>query len=64
MKNMKNAAVVSKTSYAYVIIETIVVKNISQIQHTRHRSTTNFLGLLVAGLCLHLATQKTIAQSL
>ena len=34
------------------IIETIVdqLKNISQIEHTRHRSTTNFLVNLVAGL--------------
>ena len=34
------------------IIETIVdrLKNISQIEHTRHRSATNFLVNLVAGL--------------
>ncbi len=35
-----------------VIIETIVdqLKNVSQIEHTRHRSSTNFLVNLIAGL--------------
>lgn len=34
------------------IIETVIdqLKNISQIEHTRHRSFANFLGNLVAGL--------------
>ena len=34
------------------IIETIVdqLKNVSQIEHTRHRSSTNFLVNLIAGL--------------
>ena len=34
------------------VIETIVdqLKNISQIEHTRHRSTTNFVVTPVAGL--------------
>ncbi len=34
------------------IIETIVdqLKNISQIEHTRHRSSANFLVNLIAGL--------------
>jgi len=34
------------------VFETIVdqLKNISQIEHTRHRSTTNFIANLIAGL--------------
>ena len=34
------------------IIETIIdqLKNVSQIEHSRHRSTTNFLVNLIAGL--------------
>ena len=34
------------------VIETIVdqLKNISQIEHTRHRSPTNFIVNLIAGL--------------
>ena len=34
------------------VIETIVdqLKNISQIEHSRHRSTTNFIVNLIAGL--------------
>ena len=54
-KNMKNQLVVLEDKLLTrkrFIIETIVdqLKNISQIQHTRHRSTTNFLVNLVAGL--------------
>ena len=54
-KNMKNRLVVLEDKLLTrkrFIIETIVdqLKNISQIQHTRHRSTTNFLVNLVAGL--------------
>lgn len=35
-----------------VIVETIIdqLKNISQIEHSRHRSSTNFLVNLVCGL--------------
>ena len=54
-KNMKNQLVVLEDKLLTrkrFIIETIVaqLKNISQIEHTRHRSTTNFLVNLVAGL--------------
>ena len=54
-KNMKNRLVVLEDKLLTrkrFIIETIVdqLKNISQIEHTRHRSTTNFLVNLVAGL--------------
>ena len=69
-KNMKNQLVVLEDKLLTrkrFIIETIVdqLKNISQIQHTRHRSTTNFLVNLVAGLIAYTwPTQKTIAQSL
>ncbi len=47
-----------------VIIETIndQLKNISQIDHTRHRSTTNFLVNLVAGLIAY--THQTKKPSL
>ncbi len=54
-KNMQNRLVVLEDKLLTrkrFIIETIVdqLKNISQIEHTRHRSTTNFLVNLVAGL--------------
>ncbi len=54
-KSMKNRLVALEDKLLTrkrFIIETIVdqLKNISQIQHTRHRSTTNFLVNLVAGL--------------
>ena len=54
-KNMQNRLVVLKDKLLTrkrFIIETIVdqLKNISQIEHTRHRSTTNFLVNLIAGL--------------
>ena len=54
-KNMKNQLVVLEDKLLTrkrFIIETIVdqLKNISQIQHTRHRSPTNFLVNLIAGL--------------
>ncbi len=54
-KNMKNQLVVLEDKLLTrkrFIIETIVdqLKNISQIQHTRHRSPTNYLVNLIAGL--------------
>ena len=54
-KNMKNRLVVLQDKLLTrkrFIIGTIVDqrKNISRIEHTRHRSTTNFLVNLVAGL--------------
>ncbi len=54
-KNMQNRLVVLEDKLLMrkrFIIETIVdqLKNISQIEHTRHRSTTNFLVNLIAGL--------------
>ena len=54
-KNMQNRFVVLQDKLLTrkrFIIETIVdqLKNISHIEHTRHRSTTNFLVNLVAGL--------------
>ena len=54
-KNMQNRLVVLEDKLLTrkrFIIETIVdqLKNISQIEHTRHRSTTNFLVNLIAGL--------------
>ena len=54
-KNMKNRLVVLEDKLLTrkrFIIKTIVdqLKNISQIEHTRHRSRTNFLVNLVAGL--------------
>ena len=56
-KNMINQLVVLKDkslTRKRFIIETIVdqLKNISQIQHTRHRSPTNYLVNLIAGLML------------
>ena len=46
------------------ILETIVdqLKNISQIEHTRHRSLFNFMGNLMAGLIAH--TWRPIKPSL
>ena len=54
-KNMQNQLVVLEDKLLTrkrFIIETIVdqLKNISQIEYTRHRSTTNFLVNLIAGL--------------
>ena len=54
-KNMQNRLVVLEDKLLTrkrFVIETIVdqLKNISQIEHTRHRSTTNFVVTLIAGL--------------
>ena len=54
-KNMQNQLVVLEDKLLTrkrFVIETIVdqLKNISQIEHTRHRSTTNFIVNLIAGL--------------
>ena len=54
-KNMQNRLVVLEgklRTRKRFVIETIVdqLKNISQIEHTRHRSTTNFIVTPVAGL--------------
>ena len=54
-KNMQNRLVVLEDKLLTrkrFVIETIVdqLKNISQIEHTRHRSTTNFIVNLIAGL--------------
>ena len=54
-KNMQNRLVLLQDKLLIrkrFIIETIVdqLKNISQIEHSRHRSTTNFLVNLIAGL--------------
>ena len=54
-KNMQNKLVVLEDKLLTrkrFVIETIVnqLKNISQIQHARHRSTTNFIVNLIAGL--------------
>ena len=69
-KNMRNRLVVLEDKLLVrkrSIIETIndQLKNISQIMHTRHRSTFNFAVNLICGSgCLHLAGQKTIHPSL
>lgn len=46
------------------LIETVndQLKNISQIEHTRHRSPHNFLINLLAGIALWSTTQKTIPK--
>ena len=54
-KNMRNQLVVLEDKLLTrkrFVIETIIdqLKNISQIEHTRHRSTTNFIVNLIAGL--------------
>ena len=54
-KNMQNRLVVLEDKLLTrkrSVIGTIVdqLKNISQIEHTRHRSTTNFIVNLIAGL--------------
>ena len=54
-KNMKNRLVVlddKLLTRKRAVIETIIdqLKNISQILHTRHRSTINFAVNLIAGL--------------
>ena len=69
-KNMQNQLVVLEDKLLTrkrSVIETIVdqLKNISQIEHTRHRSTTNFIVNLIAGSgCLHLASQEAFSPSL
>ena len=42
------------------IIETIIdqLKNIGQIEHSRHRSVTNFMTKLLAGLCAYSFSPK------
>ena len=62
-KNMKNRLVVlddKLLTRKRAVIETIIdqLKNISQILHTRHRSTD------CRSDCLYLASQKTISPSL
>ena len=54
-KNMQNRLVVLEDKLLtrrHIVIGTIVgqLKNISQIEHTSHRSTTNFIVNLIAGL--------------
>ena len=54
-KNMQNQLLVLEDkllTHKCFVIETIVdqLKNISQIEHSRHRSTTNFVVNLIAGL--------------
>ena len=54
-KNMQNQLLVLEDKLLTrkrFVIETIVdqLKNVSQIEHTRHRSTTNFIVNLIAGL--------------
>ena len=54
-KNMRNRLVPLQDKLLIrkrFIIETIIdqLKNVSQIEHSRHRSTTNFLVNLIAGL--------------
>jgi hypothetical protein len=55
-KKMKNSLPVSSQNAFFLrkrcIVETIIdqLKNISQIEHTRHRSLTNFLVNLIYGL--------------
>ena len=54
-KNMQNRLVLLQDKLLIrkrFIIETIIdqLKNVSQIEHSRHRSTTNFLVNLIAGL--------------
>ena len=54
-KNMQNRLVVLEDKLLKrkrFVIETIVdqLKNTSQIEHTRHRSPTNFIVNLIAGL--------------
>ena len=63
-KNQKNVAVVSAEDKILLrkraIIETVIdqLKNISQIEHTRHRSLWNFLVNLVAGLVAYSWREK------
>ncbi len=68
-KNMQNRLVLlqDKLPRKRFIIETIVdqLKNISQIQHTRHRSGANFLVNLIAGLIAYTwQPKKTVPSSL
>ncbi len=57
-KNMQNRLVLFQDKLLIrkrFIIETIVdqLKNVSQIEHARHRSATNFLVNLIAGLIVY-----------
>ena len=68
-KNMKNRLVVlddKLLTRKRAVIETIIdqLKNISQILHTRHRSTINFAVNLIAGLIAYTWQAKTISPSL
>ena len=69
-KNMKNRLVVlddKLLTRKRAVIETIIdqLKNISQILHTRHRSTINFAVNLIAGLIAYTwQAKKTISPSL
>ena len=47
------------------VIETIVdrLKNVSQIEHARHRSPTNYLINLIAGLIAHTWQPRTVSTS-
>lgn len=68
-KNQKNAAPLSAEDKILLrkraIIETVIdqLKNISQIEHTRHRSFWNFLVNLVAGLIAYSWREKKPALS-
>ena len=62
-KNMKNKLVNLYDKLMLrkrVIIETVndQLKNISQIEHTRHRSLWNFLGSVAAGLIAYSFREK------
>ena len=62
-KNMQNRLVVLEDKLLTrkrFVIGTIVdqLKNISQIEHTRHRSTTNFIVTLIAGLIAYTRQAK------
>ena len=48
-KNMQNRLVLLQDKLL-IRLETIIDQHVSQIQHSRHRSTTNFLVNLIAGL--------------
>lgn len=68
-KNMKNRLVPlmdKLLSRKRSIIETIndQLKNISQIEHSRHRSVTNFMINMVAGLVAYTHQEKKPALNL
>jgi len=48
---MEDALLMRKRAISETIIDQL--KNISQIEHTRHRSFTNFFVNLIAGLCAY-----------